>query len=231
MADPRGEMEISFVDVPGHERLVHTMIAGAGGSRPRAPGCGGGRGGDAADARAPRRARPARRPPAASWRSPRRTWSDTDPLARRTDELREALAGGPFDGAPVVACSARSGTGIRELREAVLTAGARGAARGRGGAPLPLAFDRVFTLAGAGTVVTGTVRWGRVQAGDEVIALPAATAGAGARRAGPRRGSPGRGRASASGSRYDLPAPPSTSYRAATNSSARTLGGQRAVWR
>src|SRR5512137_3159286 len=31
MADPRGELEISFIDVPGHERLVHTMIAGAGG--------------------------------------------------------------------------------------------------------------------------------------------------------------------------------------------------------
>src|SRR5512137_2514442 len=31
MADPRGELEISFIDVPGHERLVHTMIAGAAG--------------------------------------------------------------------------------------------------------------------------------------------------------------------------------------------------------
>ena len=31
MADPAGEVEVSFIDVPGHERLVHTMIAGAGG--------------------------------------------------------------------------------------------------------------------------------------------------------------------------------------------------------
>jgi hypothetical protein len=31
MVDPAGEVEVSFIDVPGHERLVHTMIAGAGG--------------------------------------------------------------------------------------------------------------------------------------------------------------------------------------------------------
>ncbi|MFI5143047.1 MAG: GTP-binding protein, partial [Thermoanaerobaculales bacterium] len=31
LPDPQGEVEISLIDVPGHERLVHTMIAGAAG--------------------------------------------------------------------------------------------------------------------------------------------------------------------------------------------------------
>ncbi|OYV90436.1 MAG: hypothetical protein B7Z68_11470, partial [Acidobacteria bacterium 21-70-11] len=31
LTDPKGEVELSFIDVPGHERLVHTMIAGAAG--------------------------------------------------------------------------------------------------------------------------------------------------------------------------------------------------------
>jgi selenocysteine-specific elongation factor len=171
MADPSGELELSFIDVPGHERLVHTMIAGAGGidrallvvaadegvmpqtrEHLEVLALLGVRGGVVALNKA--------------------DLVDADLLALRAEELRDILVGGPLDAAPVVPCSARSGEGIGELREAVLTC-ARGVARqNEPFRPFRLSVDRVFSLPGAGTVVTGTARWGRVRSGDEVVALP-----------------------------------------------------------
>jgi selenocysteine-specific elongation factor len=75
---------------------------------------------------------------------------------------------------PIVACSARTGAGVEDVRAAL----ARVAARigGRGGArgePPVLHVDRSFTVRGAGTVVTGTLWQGSVGAGDRVRLLPA----------------------------------------------------------
>jgi selenocysteine-specific elongation factor len=93
-------------------------------------------------------------------------------LEARQQELRAALAGGALAGAPVIPCSAVTGTGLGPLREAIL-ASARGVAREEEpDRPFRLAVDRVFTLPGAGTVVTGTAHWGRVREGDELVALP-----------------------------------------------------------
>jgi selenocysteine-specific elongation factor len=77
-------------------------------------------------------------------------------------------------GAEVVAVSARTGAGIDELRAALDRAAA--AAPGRAGAPggLRLHVDRVFSIRGAGTVVTGTLWSGTAARGDEVVVLPAA---------------------------------------------------------
>ena len=72
----------------------------------------------------------------------------------------------------MIPCSAVTGTGLDPLREAIL-ASARGVAREEEpDRPFRLAVDRVFTLPGAGTVVTGTAHWGRVREGDELVALP-----------------------------------------------------------
>jgi selenocysteine-specific elongation factor len=169
--DPEGELELSFIDVPGHERLVHTMIAGAAGidrallvvaadegvmpqTREHLDILDvlGVRGGVVALTKA--------------------DLSSSAALEARHQELRAALAGGALAGAPVIPCSVVTGTGLGPLREAVL-ASARGVARGEEPhRPFRLAVDRAFTLPGAGTVVTGTAHWGRVREGDELVALP-----------------------------------------------------------
>ena len=65
----------------------------------------------------------------------------------------------------------RTGAGLDELR-AALVAATCGLARTKGGADLRLPVDRVFSVRGSGTVVTGTLWSGRVAAGDEVEILP-----------------------------------------------------------
>ena len=77
-------------------------------------------------------------------------------------------------GSPVVAVSARSGSGIDALRAALAALGGSASARGAGagGGMARLAIDRVFAVKGRGTVVTGSLRGGSVAAGDVLRLLP-----------------------------------------------------------
>ena len=87
-----------------------------------------------------------------------------------------AEAGELVPGAEVVRVSATSGEGLSELRAAL----ARAAARARPVArdlPTRLWIDRVFSLAGVGTVVTGTLWSGSIGAGDELRVEPGALDG------------------------------------------------------
>jgi selenocysteine-specific elongation factor len=171
MADPARELEISFIDVPGHERLVHTMIAGAGGIDRALVVV-------AADEGVMPQTREhlevltllgVRGGVVALTKT---DLVDDDLVALQAEELRDLLAGGTLAGAPVVPCSARTGAGIDALREAVLAC-ARGVVRRQEPhRPFRLSADRVFSLPGAGTVVTGTARWGSVHPGDELTAYP-----------------------------------------------------------
>ena len=206
---------LGFVDVPGHEKFVHNMLAGAAGIdfvllvvaaddgvMPQTREhlaivdlLGIERGIVAltkADLASPDAARGGR---------------DARSAARsRTTRLA---------GAEIVPVSTVTGEGIDELREQLFAApqpsiGAR--ARGR----FRLAVDRSFTLAGAGTVVTGTVLSGAVAVGDRVIDQPVRTVGARALdpRAEPARPSAGR-RASAARSISPATASPRMRSRAA----------------
>ena len=171
LTDPRGELEVSFIDVPGHERLVHTMIAGAGGidrallvvatdegvmpqTREHLDILAllGVRGGVVALNKS--------------------DLLDVDLLEIRREELAEVLAGGPLAAAPIVPCSTVTGRGIAELRQALLDCAASVVREEEQHRPFRLSVDRAFSLPGAGTVVTGTARWGCVRAGDELLALP-----------------------------------------------------------
>lgn len=174
MVDPLGELEVSFVDVPGHERLVHTMIAGAGGvdrallvvaadegimpqTREHLDVLHllGVKGGVVALNKA--------------------DLQDPELLDLQVEELTEELASSVMAGAPIIPCSAHTGQGLDELRDALLSCG-RGVAReDTGHRPFRLAIDRAFTVAGTGTVVTGTARWGMVKVGDELTLLPSGT--------------------------------------------------------
>ncbi len=95
--------------------------------------------------------------------------------ASRVDDVRgeiEILAVGTrFEDAPVVAVSARTGEGIDELRRTITTALADLVPRSEEGL-LRVPVDRVFVIKGHGLVVTGTALAGRVEVGDEVVVLP-----------------------------------------------------------
>jgi selenocysteine-specific elongation factor len=93
----------------------------------------------------------------------------------RAEEVREEIeilaAGTSFEGAPVVDVSARMGDGVAELRRAIAASLADLEPRSEAGA-LRIPVDRVFVMKGHGVVVTGTAFAGRVSVGDEVVLLP-----------------------------------------------------------
>jgi selenocysteine-specific elongation factor len=165
---------IGFVDVPGHERFIRNMLAGV---------CGidfallvvaaddgvmpqtiehlhildllGIRHGAAAVTKADRVA-------------PERV------EAVRT-EVAALLASTRLAGIPVLAVSAVSGEGMEALKRHLSEAAGSYAARMTEGQHFRLAIDRAFTIAGSGTVVTGTVFNGAVAVGDRLVISPKGT--------------------------------------------------------
>ena len=100
---------------------------------------------------------------------------DDDWLGLVLDDLRAQLATTPFAAAPVVPVSAVTGAGLDQLRAALRSAAA--GVRDRTGDDLfRLPVDRVFTVRGTGTVVTGTVWSGRVRPDDSLTLLPSGVA-------------------------------------------------------
>jgi selenocysteine-specific elongation factor len=161
-----------FVDVPGHERLIHTMLAGAGGI-------------DLAllVVAADDGVMPQTREHVAILNLlgigrgiVALTKADLADDARRAEvaaEIRQALAGTALADAPILPVSSLTGEGIDALRASLIAAESETTARHAYG-PMRLAVDRSFTLSGAGTVVTGTMLTGRVAVGDQVIVSPRA---------------------------------------------------------
>jgi selenocysteine-specific elongation factor len=155
--------QLSVVDVPGHERFVRTMVAGATGIDLFLLVI------DAAEGARPQtyehlailRLLGIERGVVALTKS--------DSVDEETLELARAEAEELVPGAPIVAVSARTGAGLDELR-AALAGIAVG--RERVDAPTRLYVDRVFTLRGIGTVATGTLWSGSVGEGDELRAEP-----------------------------------------------------------
>jgi selenocysteine-specific elongation factor len=96
---------------------------------------------------------------------------DPDWLDLIEDDVRGVLADTILDGVPLVRVSARTGTGIAALKEALTACLAERPARPDLRRPR-LPVDRVFTMPGFGTVVTGTLSDGRLKVGDDVEILP-----------------------------------------------------------
>ncbi|MFC0339743.1 selenocysteine-specific translation elongation factor [Paracoccus niistensis] len=159
-----------FVDVPGHERFVHTMLAGAGGI-------------DLAllVVAADDGVMPQTREHLAilDLLGVHRgivalSKADLADQARRdavTAEIAALLDGTGLEGAPVLPVSTVTGEGIETLRAALADAETETGARAAE-ARFRLGVDRSFTLKGAGTVVTGTVLSGRIAVGDMVTVSP-----------------------------------------------------------
>jgi selenocysteine-specific elongation factor len=96
---------------------------------------------------------------------------DAELLAVVEAEIAQALEGTVFEGAPVVTCSAVSGEGLPELLATIEGELERTPTRRDLGRPR-LPIDRVFTVAGFGTVVTGTLIDGSLRPGLEVEVVP-----------------------------------------------------------
>ncbi len=87
------------------------------------------------------------------------------------EEVREFVAGTFLETAPIIPVSSRTGAGLDELK-AELVQLAEGAAEKKRDGAFRLPVDRVFTVAGFGTVVTGTLLAGEIRLGDELELLP-----------------------------------------------------------
>ncbi|MCP5289947.1 MAG: selenocysteine-specific translation elongation factor [Burkholderiaceae bacterium] len=92
-------------------------------------------------------------------------------LASAEAEVRALLAGSRLADAPILPVSSVTGQGLAELQAHLQRAGAAAPATNREG-QFRLAVDRAFTLAGIGTVVTGTAVCGRVAIGDKLTVSP-----------------------------------------------------------
>src|SRR6188474_1356274 len=154
---------LSIVDVPGHERFIHNMVAGASGIDLFLLVV------DAAEG-----ARPQTHEHLAILRllgieSGVVAVTKTDAVDEETLELALEEARELVPGASVVAVSAKTGAGLGELKDALAQAAGE---RVSGGGPARLYVDRVFTLRGIGTVATGTLWSGTIGAGDELRAEP-----------------------------------------------------------
>ncbi|TWB37542.1 selenocysteine-specific translation elongation factor [Nitrospirillum pindoramense] len=168
---------LGFVDVPGHERFVHTMVAGAGGIDYALLVV-------AADDGVMPQTREhlaiidllgIRHGLVALTKADLAT---PERLAAVTAEIRAALAGTSLDSADILPVSALDGTGVADLR-ARLEKEARAQAAAKSTAEtgaFRLAIDRAFTLTGVGVVVTGTVLSGLVRVGDTVTVSPSGLA-------------------------------------------------------
>jgi len=165
--------EAAVVDVPGHERFVRHMVAGAHGidlvllvvaaddgvmeqTREHLEVCEllGCRAGVVAITKA--------------------DLADDDWLDLVEADVRDTLAPTRLADAPIVRCSATTGAGVDKLL-ATLDQVAETTAGREHGRPFRLPIDRCFTVRGFGTVVTGTVADGDLEVGDRVVALPGGT--------------------------------------------------------
>jgi selenocysteine-specific elongation factor len=97
---------------------------------------------------------------------------DEDWLAFVGDEIRNYLASTPYATAPIIPTSSKSGLGFEELKASLVEITTHHKSTQRSAA-MRLPVDRVFTIKGSGTVVTGTLWSGSVAPDDEVEILPA----------------------------------------------------------
>jgi selenocysteine-specific elongation factor len=99
---------------------------------------------------------------------------DADWLAMAVADVRATLGGTFLERAAVLTCSAVTGDGLPAVRAEIERLAAEATPRPADG-PMRLPLDRVFSVKGFGTVVTGTLTGGHLREGDELVALPGGT--------------------------------------------------------
>jgi len=169
--DLPGGGRAGVVDVPGHERFVKQMLAGAGGM-------------DlivlvvAADEGVMPQTREhleianlLQIPDGFVVVTKTDLAPDPEWLEVVESDIADAVAGTLFAGTPILRASAKTGEGVDAIRDEIARRLAAGEFRARG-RETRLPVDRVFTMQGFGTVVTGTLWSGTLRAGDPVTVLP-----------------------------------------------------------
>ena len=168
-----GDIRFGFVDVPGHEKFVSNMLAGAGGidlvllviaadesikpqTREHFEIC---------------RLLGVQRGIVVLTKS---DLVDADALAIAKLDVQEYVEGSFLGNAPIVEVSSKTGAGLAELRDVLVREASVLSLKNSSGA-FRLPIDRSFSIKGFGTVVTGTLLSGSVRSGQEVELLPAAT--------------------------------------------------------
>ncbi len=163
-------VRFGFVDVPGHERFVSNMLAGAAGIDVQLLVI-------AADESIKPQTREhfdicrllgVKRGVVALTKS---DMVDGETLELVRLEAEEFLRGSFLERAPIVPVSAKTGAGLGELKKALSDAAASASARDAA-RYFRLPIDRAFAMKGFGSVVTGTLISGSVGAGDEVELFP-----------------------------------------------------------
>ncbi|GMR22857.1 MAG: selenocysteine-specific translation elongation factor [Acidobacteriota bacterium] len=164
------DISLAFVDVPGHEKFVKNMLAGVGGI-------------DlvmlvvAADESVMPQTREhfdicrLLEIPRGIIVMTKCDLVDSDLRELAALETRELVAGSFLDGVPVVEVSSTTGEGIDTLKQTLFEQAEEVPARKASGL-FRLPVDRVFSMKGFGTVVTGTLAAGAVHRDDEVEILP-----------------------------------------------------------
>jgi len=165
------DYQIGFIDVPGHERFVKNMLAGVGGI-------------DSAllVVAADESIKPQTREHFAICRLlgiptgvvaiTKRDLVDADIIELVRLEIEDLVKGSFLEGKPIVPVSSSTGAGLDELRAALLASVASVEDRDATTRVFRLPIDRVFTMKGFGSVITGTTYSGRVKVEDEVEAVP-----------------------------------------------------------
>ncbi len=160
--------QLGFVDVPGHERFVHNMLAGATGIDAALLVV------SAAEGIKPQTVEHLqildllglRRGIVALTKS---DLANDDQMLDRMAEVESLLASTALAGAEIIPVSAVTGHGVAELKAKLLALGESG--KGVAGFAR-LAVDRCFVLSGAGVVVTGTVHAGEIKVDDRLVLTP-----------------------------------------------------------
>lgn len=160
--------QLGFVDVPGHERFVHNMLAGATGIDAALLVV------SAAEGIKPQTVEHLQimdllgldRGIVALTKS---DLVNDDELLERMAEVETLLSATSLRGAEIIPVSAMTGAGVDELKAKLLALGESG--KGASGYAR-LAIDRCFLLSGAGVVVTGTVHAGEIRVGDHLLLAP-----------------------------------------------------------
>jgi selenocysteine-specific elongation factor len=166
-----GDLQLGFVDVPGHERFLHNALAGLGGIRVLLLVV-------AAD----EGVKPQTREhlavcsllgiPAGLVALTKVDLVSSDLVELAQLEVEELIAPTPFAGSAILPVSSTTGQGIPELKAALLALAAKHAVPDEPDRPARLPVDRAFHLKGLGVVVTGTLASGAIRPGDTLELLP-----------------------------------------------------------
>jgi len=164
-ASPSGEM-IGFVDVPGHEKFVHTMAAGAAGMDHGLLVIA------ADDGIMPQTREHLRildllNIPAITIALTKVDLVEPEQLSRVQSQIAEELSSTRFAQAPVFIVSVFSGEGVQDLHQYLFSLATY--ARNQDAAYFRLPVDRVFVVKGMGVAVTGAVIAGHVKVGDTLV--------------------------------------------------------------